>query len=509
MDIYYSMIHLLLSIRYPLIDLHTSAIPLKLNMPKMYAGTVEPGIIYVVNNTDDFKPSEDTAGSALVFCSADAVGIKLLKGSRAILIGNCHNPNEALETLNELFITLERWHGKLISLSCDYSPISVMIESFLHIFPVSIVVENENLEHLYESVPFTEDMFTIDTKYSQFIETVECHGMYSSAQGRKSHIDTSGRYQHTAIIRSLFNDDNSFIGRLVVVPDKFGEDFVPNDGCCQIVDVFGDFLEKKLSWSVKGASKTDTNTMHMSITKLFLEPEDAPKQYILNCLNAMGWSQFHTFMVAVLRMDTWSSFVEFSGYLCGHFEKLWRNCIAIRHNNSLILLFNCSVFESFEISDITNTLTVVHNDIDFKLGFSNRFQDLFYAGDFFAQCMYAIENGLKKNPDSWIFSFSDHCTDYIASYLSERFSTEFFCHPGILALYGYDEKNNTELMKTLKYFIIHKFNASHAAAAMFIHRTTFIKRIEKINKLQHLNFGSLDETLHIMLSIKLLEIEEE
>jgi hypothetical protein len=485
-------------------------------MPRIYSGTTEPGIIYVVNNADEFKPSlnsqnsqndSDITDCAFVFCSADAVGIKLPQGSRAILIGNCHDPNTALETLSELFIELERWYGNLISLSYDNSPISVMIESFLKIFPASIVVENESLEHLYESVPFDKDAFDAETKYSQFIEIVKYHDTHPASMERKSHIDTSGRYHHTALIRNLFDDDNSFIGRLVIVPDKFGDDFKPDDGCRRFADIFGGFLEKKLSWSVKGA--TDINTLHMSINKLFLEPDDAPKQYILNCLEAMGWSQYHKYMVAVLSMDSWSSFVEFSGYLCGHFEKLWRNCLAVRHNNCIIILFNCSVYEKFQLSDIKNTLIRIHGDIDFKLGFSNCFTDVFCASDFFAQCMYAIENGSKKRPDSWIFNFNEQCADYITGYLSERFSKDFFCHPGILALCRYDEENNTELIKTLKHFIIHKFNATHAAAAMFIHRTTFIKRIEKISKLQCFNFGSLDETLHILLSIKRLEKDEE
>ena len=58
------------------------------------------------------------------------------------------------------------------------------------------------------------------------------------------------------------------------------------------------------------------------------------------------------------------------------------------------------------------------------------------------------------------------------------------------------------------YYIIHQFNASEAAQKLYIHRTTFIRRMERIESLISVKMNDPDELLHILLSYKLLERKE-
>ena len=85
------------------------------------------------------------------------------------------------------------------------------------------------------------------------------------------------------------------------------------------------------------------------------------------------------------------------------------------------------------------------------------------------------------------------------------FTPEQVCSHVLLDLIKYDTDNNTEYYKTLQTLFHHKFNYTHAAENLYIHRTTLIKRIERITQLTELNLDNPDENLYIELSFRYLD----
>lgn len=65
---------------------------------------------------------------------------------------------------------------------------------------------------------------------------------------------------------------------------------------------------------------------------------------------------------------------------------------------------------------------------------------------------------------------------------------------------------NTEYYKTLYALIFHKYNTSHAANALFIHRTTLISRLTKIFEISNIDLDDYDTRLYLMISFYILNV---
>lgn len=73
-------------------------------------------------------------------------------------------------------------------------------------------------------------------------------------------------------------------------------------------------------------------------------------------------------------------------------------------------------------------------------------------------------------------------------------------------LKSYDLENNTNLMETLVAFIEYNGNISQAAKMIYVHRNTFIYKIDKIKQLLDTELKDRDELLELNLAIKIMEL---
>jgi len=70
-------------------------------------------------------------------------------------------------------------------------------------------------------------------------------------------------------------------------------------------------------------------------------------------------------------------------------------------------------------------------------------------------------------------------------------------------IYEHDHAFGTSFMITLENYFAHNQNVSEAAKAMFIHRNTFIYRIDKIKEILNMDMKNAEELLQIQLALKI------
>lgn len=96
-----------------------------------------------------------------------------------------------------------------------------------------------------------------------------------------------------------------------------------------------------------------------------------------------------------------------------------------------------------------------------------------------AACMRALQ---KYFPEEQIFFFSDYFLFWQIAKLTEKEKASI-CAITVQPLADFDAENHTNLLDTLRMYYQCHLNSSLAASQMYVHRNTFLKRMEKIQAL--------------------------
>lgn len=186
------------------------------------------------------------------------------------------------------------------------------------------------------------------------------------------------------------------------------------------------------------------------------------------------------------------------------------------------LVFYClqmmDVFPACSSYASANSITVIHNltaenhpgfrgklsaflrDHLLKAGKSNDFCGFFSAGRHLYQALYALDKGQEIRPTHWVFSFQDFLFEYIIERCTGQFGADELMPESLVPLREYDEKHpDAGLMQTLYQYIASHFNASAAADALYIHRTTFFYRWNRILDLTSPGLDDPRKLIEIMM----------
>ena len=79
----------------------------------------------------------------------------------------------------------------------------------------------------------------------------------------------------------------------------------------------------------------------------------------------------------------------------------------------------------------------------------------------------------------------------------------------LLELKKHDEENETQYMETLRAYLEEHLSATQAARKLFIHRSTFLYRLDRIKEILQFDLDDPEEIFYLELSFRLLEQEEE
>ena len=122
------------------------------------------------------------------------------------------------------------------------------------------------------------------------------------------------------------------------------------------------------------------------------------------------------------------------------------------------------------------------------------------------QAELALEIGQARDPHYWYFSFRDYAFDYLLAKCGEDLSPIQVCHPALEALIRHDEQYGTEYAKTLVCYLRNSQNTTNSANELFIHRTSFMRRMAQIEKIASFDLDDPDEVLHLLISARLLRL---
>lgn len=143
------------------------------------------------------------------------------------------------------------------------------------------------------------------------------------------------------------------------------------------------------------------------------------------------------------------------------------------------------------------------NQKHLTLGLSDVFEDLYHFQFYLAQAKAAIRLQHLLGNQTVITRY-DNVRIY---HMFEHFSHDEllrFCHPSIVALKYYDEKNKTEYLPTLQAYLHHQQSDQETANALYLHRNTIRYRIAKICDITGLDFQNSFQNYQLINSCEIM-----
>lgn len=218
-----------------------------------------------------------------------------------------------------------------------------------------------------------------------------------------------------------------------------------------------------------------------------------------------GWCVTDTLLLVQFRPNHRYDKNLYAAYLGSEIIRQWQGCACFDFSGRLLLLVNLQRFAAASQQDFFQAMAYFVRDSLLVAGLSREFTGIHQLAAALEQTELALELGLKHSPTLWYFRFDDYILSYLLSSCTTQFQGEQLCSKKLLFLREHDQKKNTDYYRTLLTFFECRFNAVAAAKKLFLHRSSFLSRMERIRELISIDFDSYDEILYLELSFRLLE----
>lgn len=285
----------------------------------------------------------------------------------------------------------------------------------------------------------------------------------------------------------------------IAVPEVLRR-FEPGDE--ELLGVLGSYLQKVLEHQ-RLDGKENIRTLH-SILLQVAENEEKELNQISQELFEYGWLPEHRYVCMNFKVPMVDRQNMSVNFICKHIEALVPSSCAFQSGPDIIVYVNLSRFGG-DSEDVFDKLVYFLRDSYLKVGISNEFTGFLYLRYYYLQASAALITGSRKNIYQWIHRFDEIALSYLMEQCTSAMPVKLCCSQKLLILRDYDAEHNTEFYETLRTYLDNHLNAVQSAKELFIHRSTFLYRMDRIKELIGLDMEDKDMLLYLMISYRLLD----
>ena len=136
------------------------------------------------------------------------------------------------------------------------------------------------------------------------------------------------------------------------------------------------------------------------------------------------------------------------------------------------------------------------------VGLSNPFTALRQAPDYLPQASYALAQ--TRDAGQKLSFFRDHVLSCMLDACLNELPVESLLTQGLRALIDHDRQKGSEYLHTLDLYLQNETSVSRTAEALFIHRSSLLKRLDKIYRLLGTTLDTPEQRLYLRLCLELL-----
>ena len=381
---------------------------------------------------------------------------------------------EFMNDLQEIFDAADKWERKIHNLMVEHAGMESLLK-----------VTSEFLQN------------SLSVKGLDFVSSSEAGGERLSSEIYTEHWDPVSGCR--SISRNLLVDEK--VTHKLILTETQTE---ITQGVFCVLDNLTDKLEFLL------AQEEDTNPdedMEQIFIRL-LSDRTADYMQVSRQLGELGWGGNHEYMCLVLQITYLNQQNLSTKAVFRYIKKKFEDSVCFLYQNEIVVFFNLTRLE-MDQEKISGKLIYFIRDTYLKAGYSRVMTGHMNLRRQYIQAKTALDVGSRKKPYLWIQDFNQVALTYILEQTTRRLPGNMICHEGLLDLKEQDEKNQTQYLETLRVYLEQHLSATQAARELFIHRSTFLYRLDRIREILQSDLDDPEEIFYLELSFRLLEQENE
>lgn len=197
------------------------------------------------------------------------------------------------------------------------------------------------------------------------------------------------------------------------------------------------------------------------------------------------------------------------GYICNRVETVFPGSIAFERKGDVMCFLETENMREQDFqTQLMEKLAVFIDSMDLRIGVSDPFTDLFSARLYYHQASAALENGTLVKPAEKYYVFQDYALTELVINSLGRLPTELFFTDGMRRLAAHDAESSVSYLKTLWVYLNNNMNITKTAADLYVHRSTLLERIARIERELDSDLQDSDVRLRIQLLLKAMTLHE-
>jgi hypothetical protein len=477
----------------------------------------EPGMLYIVEGPEFLGGIREPVSAAFLLCGAAAerfadldltAGIPpwLAAADAACVEGA--SSLELLDRLVSLFLALQDWDSRLKDASHgearDYGSVFRTGREFFDL-PFGLVDRN------FAIIAYTADFFPDNAKPEQNRVPMEAvnemlvndgDNYYAVSEFVEPYLYPSNTaWVAQWLCCNIFRGDH-FEGRITAVLNTEKN----HPGRSQLLALLCRYIGKIFIRSADDlAVRRQDDPLHRLVRNSILSPETVTEQNAAPVLAEAAWRMEDSYFLAMFDLSDERRHAHGALYLCRHLEADAPHSCAVICEARIIWLVNTGkAAPGNRKRDHRQAIASIVREFNCRAGISKPFTGLTELRSPWFQAGAALRLGRKRDPHLWVYDFSGYTLEYVLERAASEIPAEYLLHPAVITLRDLDKTTGASYVKTLRHYLDCRCNMSQAAEKLYIHRTTLIRRLERIAEITGLDLDRPGELMTLAVSLHLL-----
>lgn len=231
-----------------------------------------------------------------------------------------------------------------------------------------------------------------------------------------------------------------------------------------------------------------------------------PSSTVLNDrLRTAGWNVKPLFRCVLITPARSASGIGNADYICSLLRQKIPGSHTARVEEGICLLINSGNDESADIYE--SVLDEIAREYDLYMSISAQFRNLIHLPAYYNSCRRIRNIARKQKRKERLCHFDDVVFSALADYLTKD-EKMTFSQSKYKTLLAWDHAHGSDYCRTLNVYIEQGCSVTDAAEALYVHRNTMAKRLDRITEISGLDIHNGRELIHFYLTSRMLRKEE-